>query len=404
MDNAPPANETGRTTLHPPAVSVASSPRIARPPSLPRRGLFKIVMGSGVLVGLLVLTNWNATHSPAYDRAVEAESRGDFPNALRSALEHLDLRPWSRGASLMAARCLSRLDFAERAEHYYVRVRDPSIEDRHYRAYGLVRANLRDRAVAAYREILDIAPSDVSALRFEAGVLLSQSRWDEAKSLAERLTAISATPVRMLMPTNARGHWTLKYENLTSAPAIGFTLLGVVHHDVRDYDKAIDAFERVLSLDPELRSMPLAQNLFWAHLSEDLIEVGRPADAVRFLKPVVEATADVGLIDLMGRAYLQLSSLDEAERCWRQVLAIDPKPFTAHLNLGRLALQRGRPDEAIRSLTLALDISPRSYEANYSLGLAYRRIGRVDQARRFEEKAAGLKQPASANDATRPTP
>ena len=45
--------------------------------------------------------------------------RGELTTCLRYSLDHLERRPWSREAALLAARCLSRLDFADAAEPYY---------------------------------------------------------------------------------------------------------------------------------------------------------------------------------------------------------------------------------------------------------------------------------------------
>jgi tetratricopeptide (TPR) repeat protein len=304
----------------------------------------------------------------------------------------------------VAARCLSRLDSAEQAEPYYRRALFLSAEDEHYRAYGLVRANLHDRAVGAYREILRRRPGDVTALRMEAGVLLSQGRWNDVLAVARQLTAIPPGSVPFYLPvTVAGGHWSLRLTEVASAPVIGYTLDGLVHHDltttaadvldrdVHETGAAAAAFERVLALDPGLRSVPLEQSLFWAYFIEDLLRLGRSADAVRHLSQAAEDKDDPGLMELLGRSYAQQGSLDDAERCWKKALERDPNRFTAWLNLGRLELQRDRPGEAVRLLDRAAGIEPGSYETAYSLSQAYRRLGREGEARRYQEKADRLR-------------
>jgi len=87
-----------------------------RPPLLRRTRIF---LGSLILLtGLLALTAWNVTRSEALGQARQAYARGELTTCVRYSLDHLERRPWSREAALLAARCLSRLDFADAAEPY----------------------------------------------------------------------------------------------------------------------------------------------------------------------------------------------------------------------------------------------------------------------------------------------
>ncbi len=360
-----------------------------------RRAWPRAAAGGLLLVGLAGLTAWHATYSAALGTAAEAEARGDILAALRGALEHLDRRPWSRDAARVAARCLSRLDFAERAEPYYLRAGDLSIEDRHYRAYGLVRANLRERAVEAYRQILALRPGDLTSLRLQAGVLLSQERWDEAHEVARRLIEIPQGPLSALLPVAVADRWTLKPTRVASAPAIGYTLRGLLHHDLLESEAATEAFERVLAIDPDLQSIPLDPTHFWSLMVEDLLADGRAADALRYLARASEGREVPALLDLMGRAHLQQSAIDEAERCWRRAVELSPDHLHAWLSLGQIELRRDRADEAVRLFTRAAAIEPGSSEAAYGLALAHGRLGREDEARRYRAEADRLRRKPS---------
>lgn len=361
-----------------------------------RRSILGTLARAALLLGLLGLTSWQATRSPALVQARDGEESGNYVLAVQRSLEHLERRPWSREASLIAARSLSRLDFAERAEPYYQRVRSLPLEDRHYRAYGLVRANLRERAINAYEDILARHPADVTALQMISGVMMTQSSWDDVRAMAERLIALPDEPVTLHAPVMIGGHWTLETAEERSAPVIGWTFDGIVNHNLKESEAAVSAFETVLELDPDLTSMALPRSLFWSHLAEDLLREARPDDALRYLSRALEDGTDPELLDQMGRAHLQKSNLDEAEQCWRSAIGWAPDHFGSLLNLGKLDLQRGRPDEAIRSLRLALQVRPESYEVHYSLGLAYRRIDREDLAHRHQEKAEQIRTGASS--------
>ena len=87
---------------------------------------------------------------------------------------------------------------------------------------------------------------------------------------------------------------------------------------------------------------------------------------------------------------------DEAERCWRQALTLDPKNVDTLLDLGRLALSRRRLDEAVELLERSHEISPDSLEPVYNLSRAYRLKGDIARAQRYEALAAKLRpsQPA----------
>ena len=212
-----------------------------------------------LLIGLLALTGWNVTRSNGLDQARQAYARGDLVACLQRTLDHLSRRPWSREAALLAARCLSRLDFPDAAESYYHRAGPLSLDDLQIRAYGLVRGNHRQQAIQAYEEILARWPDNVTALRRLAAVQLSENNIPQLESLADRL---------IQSPGGA---------------AIGYTLQGVVAHNDRNYERAVTAFEHVLELDPELRVMPLPRSLFWSNLADDLIKIGRFDDVKELL-------------------------------------------------------------------------------------------------------------------------
>src|SRR5262249_60168161 len=89
-----------------------------------------------ILIALSVGTAWNVTRSEALAEAERAYARVELVDCLQHALDHLERRPWSRDAALLAARCLSRLDYADQAEPYYRRAGRLSLNDQQIPAYG----------------------------------------------------------------------------------------------------------------------------------------------------------------------------------------------------------------------------------------------------------------------------
>jgi tetratricopeptide (TPR) repeat protein len=327
-----------------------------------------------VLLGLSAGTAWNLTRTDAIAPARSAYQQGELVLCLQHALDHLERRPWSREATLLAARCLSRLDYADQAEPYFKRAGRLELFDAQLRAYGLARGPHSERAIQAYHEILENWPDNVTALRRLAAVQLAQNNTNELLSLADRLSGIPKGAV------------------------IGHTLRGVVFHNDSNPQRAIECFERVLALDPELREMPLSRRLFWSHFSDDLISDGRIDDARGELIKALANAPDADLMSRLGRIYFLQGALDEAERCFRRAAEWDPSDFKPHFDLSKIALQRQQREEALTHLNHAKLLAPEEFGVLYSLASVYRQLGRLADAARVQETVTQLRdKPASSS-------
>ena len=338
--------------------------------------LSRALLVLSILIVLTSATVWNVTRSEALTEAERAYARVDLAGCLQHALDHLERRPWSRDAALLAARCLSRLDFAEQAEPYYRRAGALSLQDQQIRAFGLVRGPHPERAIPAYREILRIAPDNVTAMRRLAAVLLAIKDKPALAELADQLDRVPGGEV------------------------IGAMLRGTVYHNEENPQRAVEAFERVLQLDPELKEMPASRPLFWRQLTRDLVQCGRIEDAGRYLGQALQLGPDPELLDVLGYTHFLRGDPDEAERCYRQAAEMGPELYSPHLNLAELALQRRRPDEALRELNEARRLAPRQYRVLYSLALHYRQLGQAEEASRVQAEIDQLRQDTAASPRT----
>jgi tetratricopeptide (TPR) repeat protein len=341
----------------------------AGPVVVKRKWRRPVVLFCGVVTSLLAAAvGWFEYDPPALAQAEAAYRRNELDTALRVARGHLDRRPYSRSAAILSARCLSRMGRPKEAELYYQKASPLSLEDRHIRAYAFVLSNARDPAILAYQEILRLWPQDVLALRRMAAVLISESRWYDAMDAALRLTEIP------------------------SAAVIGHTLAGMVHYNTGESQDAVNAFDQVMVLDPELKQMPLKpRSMFWSEYGRNLILIGRTEDAKRNLHRALGEGDDPKIADLLGEAYSLQGSLEDAEQCWRLALQLDPTRYGTWWRLGKLELQRGRPAEAIESLRRATALRPDAVGPLYSLSLAYRRLGRNAEALEYTNQANRLR-------------
>jgi tetratricopeptide (TPR) repeat protein len=341
----------------------------------------RYLLGISLFIGLIGLTAWNVTRSEALAAARQAYARGELVSSLQHAIDHLSRRPWSREAALVAARSLSQLDYADAAEPYYKRAGRLDLNDLQIRAFGLVRGNHRQRAIEAYEQILARWPDNVAALRRLAAVHFTQRNIPQLESLANRLIG------------NPHG------------VIIGYTLQGAVAHADKNYERAVEAFEHVLAQDPELRVMPLPQQIFWTDLAEDLIKLGRHADASRYLTQALNRNSVPALMNMLGRAYLLQGAFDDAARCFQQAAQWEPGNYTPLYYLGKVELQRLQPKQAKEYLEAAHKLAPRQLDVLDSLARTYRLLGQPAEAVRVEKLMTELREKArSIRDPKKPWP
>jgi tetratricopeptide (TPR) repeat protein len=123
--------------------------------------------------------------------------------------------------------------------------------------------------------------------------------------------------------------------------------LGVHFQNQRDILRAIQAYQKVIELDP-------------LH---------------------VEAYNNLGLI------YQQMGDLDRALEMYRKSTDINPLYEKAYNNLGILFYLKDRPEEAMEAFQKALAINPNNIESHINLGILYKTRGHMDKAIECYQKA-----------------
>ncbi|HKR51016.1 MAG TPA: tetratricopeptide repeat protein [Pseudonocardiaceae bacterium] len=94
-------------------------------------------------------------------------------------------------------------------------------------------------------------------------------------------------------------------------------------------------------------------------LAELLVSERRPLDALRELRPVLDAEPDSPSVQLLaGRAYLQSAQLHRAEEAFRRVLEHNPSDYYARFALGRTLQRQSRLEEARAQLAMAAAMNP----------------------------------------------
>jgi tetratricopeptide (TPR) repeat protein len=150
--------------------------------------------------------------------------------------------------------------------------------------------------------------------------------------------------------------------------------LGMTYHAYGLRDAAAACYRNAERLQPEDPRWPY----YLGHLYR---AAGHPAAAITaFGRSVKRDPLYLPTVVHLGHAEAELGRDGQADRWYRQALALDPQDASARLGLGRIALGRRDFAGAVEQLEIARGLAPSASGIAYSLGLAYRGLGDSDRA------------------------
>lgn len=150
--------------------------------------------------------------------------------------------------------------------------------------------------------------------------------------------------------------------------------LGVLLTRQRDQNKAIEAFQRAATIEPqrlEVR-LELAQAYFRSNQFQECLLVLNEW-------PNLQDTPEA--LNLVGATLSKMGKPVEAETAFRQAIEKDPKNHDAYYNLALVLLKRESTAEAIAVFQKALALFPNSQNLITTLGIAYQLKGQLEAAR-----------------------
>ena len=104
-----------------------------------------------------------------------------------------------------------------------------------------------------------------------------------------------------------------------------------------------------------------------------------------------KGSPDIAPLFALAARHHQAGQLGEAEKVYRQVLALDRKHFGSLYHLGIIALQRNQPHAAAEMIGRALAVNDRIPECSYNMAFALQSLGRRDDAVAAYQAAIRLK-------------
>jgi tetratricopeptide (TPR) repeat protein len=149
---------------------------------------------------------------------------------------------------------------------------------------------------------------------------------------------------------------------------------GVAFYRQKELSKAIQAYEKVIELDP---------NHVEAYNNLGIIyqEMGDLERALTTYRRTIEINPkyEKGLNNI-GILFHMKGEDEKALEAFSKVLTFNPAHIESHINLGTLYKKKGLSEKAVDSYQKALAINPRHGETHYNLGLLYEQIGKTELA------------------------
>lgn len=155
----------------------------------------------------------------------------------------------------------------------------------------------------------------------------------------------------------------------------GYYMYGLSAWKSGDHDRAIEAFDEALKLDPNHRKSLL-------NSARVLLETGKPQEALDRVDRAlaIDPLSSDGL-RLLGRARGELGQTPEAIEAYQRALALDDRDVWSMNNLGLVYIQQGRSDEAIGPLARAVQLRGDVPVFQNNLGMALELAGHTSAAR-----------------------
>jgi Flp pilus assembly protein TadD len=157
--------------------------------------------------------------------------------------------------------------------------------------------------------------------------------------------------------------------------------LGVARYGQRRFEDAVVQFLNVIQLDPAIEQP-------YAFLGRLLDQAGSHLDEItkRYEARAAREPNNAEAQLLLAKALLVANTRDpKAEPLLRRAVALDPKSWEAHYELGVVLLNRRAYQDAEKELSTAAELNPGEPAIHYHLARVYDRLGQPDRARSERE-------------------
>ena len=166
-----------------------------------------------------------------------------------------------------------------------------------------------------------------------------------------------------------------------------YTNLGKVYTDTEEFEKAAEAYEKVLTLSPPEDQLPrIHLNLGVSYMGMDRVD-----DAIREWNRAVALLPDyMDAYMNLGTAYQNKNMPDSTRAVWERALEVGGQSVVPRVALGRLAFAQGRLPDALGYYREILDLGARDPRIYAEIALVHERREEFDEAIAHYEQALEL--------------
>jgi type IV pilus biogenesis/stability protein PilW len=197
------------------------------------------------------------------------------------------------------------------------------------------------------------------------------------KSIAEGKSLSAVTPASQKEESSQRfigveqdGE---KDRTLTADVLIQFNL-GVQFYSQRDFSKAIQAYQKVIELDPTYVEAYNNLGIIYQMIGDVDRAFGAYQKSTEINPRYDKGYNNLGILLFLKGRY------EEALGSFQKALAVNPNNIETHINLGILFKKKGESEKAIESYQKALAISPFHKETHYNIALLYEQLENLELA------------------------
>jgi tetratricopeptide (TPR) repeat protein len=231
-----------------------------------------------------------------------------------------------------------------------------------------------DKAIAHYRQAVEIAPAEALVLSNLGSALVRKGQVDEGiaqlqKALqidpgyADAYSFMGSALINKGQVDAAIGYYQKAVQLNTSDPA-AYNNLGIISLRSDQPDQAIEYYKKAVAMKPSSAEMRYNLGNAFARKESWKDAIACYTAALSLEYPPVEGAR---VENNLGVALQRLGKFDEALEHFSHALQLNANYAEAHCNLGRMLAQQGRRDEAVAHLKQALQLRPGYEQAREQL-------------------------------------
>jgi len=143
---------------------------------------------------------------------------------------------------------------------------------------------------------------------------------------------------------------------------------GVTFYNQKDFSKAIQAYRKVIELDPTYVEAYNNLGILYQMMGDMDRALGAYQKSTEINPRYEKGYNNLGILLLLNGRY------EEASESFQKALAVNSNNIESHIHLGVLLKKKGQWQEAIESYQRALAIDPLHRETHYNIALLYEQL------------------------------